>query len=71
LNSRWMVCTSLSVNVFVTPHSNIWNAIVKLFLKHPVHSPVFKFLIHVLLLGSGKKFHANWKQELWFQCCKI
>jgi hypothetical protein len=31
----WRVCTSLGVNVFVTtPHSNIWNTIVKLFLKH-------------------------------------
>jgi hypothetical protein len=32
----WIVCTPLSVNVFVTPHSNFWNTIVKLFLKHPI-----------------------------------
>jgi hypothetical protein len=27
---RWIVC----VSVFITPHNNIWNTIVKLFLKH-------------------------------------
>jgi hypothetical protein len=33
-----MVCTPLSVNVFVTlaRHSNIWNTIAKFFLKRPV-----------------------------------
>jgi hypothetical protein len=37
---RWIVCTPLSVNVFVTlDTSNIWNIAVKLFLKHPVGSP--------------------------------
>jgi hypothetical protein len=33
---QWIICTHLSVSVFVTPHSNIWNTIAKLFWKHPV-----------------------------------
>jgi hypothetical protein len=33
----WIVCTPLSINVFVThsPHSSIWNTTVEFFLKHP------------------------------------
>jgi hypothetical protein len=31
----WIICTPLSVNVLHSPHSNIWNTIAKLFLKHP------------------------------------
>jgi hypothetical protein len=33
-----IVCTPLSVNVFVTLVSDIWNTIVKLFLKHCITS---------------------------------
>jgi hypothetical protein len=32
----WIVCTTLSINVFVTLTSIIWNTITKLFLKQPV-----------------------------------
>jgi hypothetical protein len=32
---RLIVCMTLSVNVLVTLHRNIWNTIVKLFLKQP------------------------------------
>jgi hypothetical protein len=36
-DERWIVCTPLSVNVFITiaPHSNSWNIILKPFLEHP------------------------------------
>jgi hypothetical protein len=34
---RWIVRTPLSVNVlYHSPHSNMWDTIVNIFLKHPV-----------------------------------
>jgi hypothetical protein len=50
---RWIVCTPISINVFVTlAHSNIWNTFVKLILKHPVHTDLCLLSFSLQMLGN-------------------